>query len=365
MKSWTKLFLLGCLFLTACPSDNNAVDSNPNLETSDSGPTVSVMTYNVENLFDTLKDEGKNDYAFLPKAEKDRSAKLRAGCDTMTTDYYRKECLELDWNKDVLEEKLERLKDTILSSNGVGPDILILQEVENMNVLKMLQAKLDKKVYRTAVLIEGDDSRGIDVAVLSKFPLGGRSKLHRIEFTKNPKDPKWKLPKTRGILEVSLKLPMGGRVVVLGFHFPSQSNPSWQRLDAVNMLNKILNSKGRKEMVIAGGDSNITQYENDTMGLQTELMAKFWGVSHLIGCATCVGTEVYRSEWSFLDVLLFNGNLGDAGHGHIRLRPSTIRVVDNGKYQMSSKGYPARFDYKSSIGVADHLPVYAEMVLRK
>ena len=33
-------------------------------------PSFSVMTYNLENLFDSLHDEGTNDYTFLPLLRK-------------------------------------------------------------------------------------------------------------------------------------------------------------------------------------------------------------------------------------------------------------------------------------------------------
>ena len=31
------------------------------------GERIKVMTFNVENLFDTMHDEGKNDYEYLPE----------------------------------------------------------------------------------------------------------------------------------------------------------------------------------------------------------------------------------------------------------------------------------------------------------
>ena len=32
--------------------------------------TFSIMSYNIENAFDTIHDEGKNDYDYLPGGEK-------------------------------------------------------------------------------------------------------------------------------------------------------------------------------------------------------------------------------------------------------------------------------------------------------
>jgi Endonuclease/Exonuclease/phosphatase family len=43
-------------------------------------PTVSVMTFNVENLFDTEDDPDRNDESFLPKDVKDASPLIRNRC---------------------------------------------------------------------------------------------------------------------------------------------------------------------------------------------------------------------------------------------------------------------------------------------
>lgn len=94
--------------------------------------SFTLATYNVKNLFD----------------DKDQNAELG------TTEKP--------------EAELEALANNIASSHA---DVLTLQEVENLPVLqKFLQEHLPG-VFQDVILVEGNDRRGIDVAVLSKFPV--------------------------------------------------------------------------------------------------------------------------------------------------------------------------------------------------
>lgn len=340
---------------------------------------VTIMNYNVENLFDTVHDEGKDDFTFLPLKEKS-TAFAQAHCEKAATAYYRQECLTTDWNEEVLKLKLARVADSILQVYGKGPDILVLEEVENKNVLHMLNQQLEAAHYQTEILIEGEDERGIDVAILSRFPLAAEAKLHAIEFSEDTlkkRTAKMKKhneditietsrPKTRGILEAPLKLANGETLTVYGLHFPSQGAIWQERRDGVLTLNKLLETKGPKALAVAAGDSNITVKEDALQGLQSKEMASHWKVSHLIGCQSCQGTHHYRDSWSFLDVLLFSPSLykdEKATTGSYYVDASSIRLANQGKYQTQMDGTPARFDAKRSIGVSDHFPLLGELVI--
>ena len=57
--------------------------------------------------------------------------------------------------------------------NRMDIDVLALQEVEDLDTLFVFNRdKLDYR-YKYKILVEGNDPRLIDVAVLSKFPIGG------------------------------------------------------------------------------------------------------------------------------------------------------------------------------------------------
>ena len=53
---------------------------------------VSLMTYNVENLFDTDHDPGKDDYAYLPLSVKRAHPEYLATCARITVKPWRDEC---------------------------------------------------------------------------------------------------------------------------------------------------------------------------------------------------------------------------------------------------------------------------------
>ncbi len=343
---------------------------------------ISVMTYNVENLFDITPDADRDDFTYLPLELKKQIPDQQKNCEKMGKpgSAFYKECMELDWSADVLHTKMTRLADSILSVNNIGPDILLVQEVENINVLNILNKNyLADAKYRTVQLLEGEDKRGIDVGVLSRFPLAGPAVLHLIDFTppKNPdpSKPPWVRPTTRGILEVPLRLPSGETLYVFTFHFPSQSNPKWQRLDAINTLNKLIESKGPGALVVAGGDCNISAQEEAKENFIKNILAQKWTVSHIAGCQDCAGTEAFfeknkttgqtKLTWSFFDILLFSPALSAEGAGY-KLEPSSIRVQNSGRFQQRTDKevpgviVPARFDEEDQ-GVSDHWPMYGEL----
>lgn len=323
--------------------------------TAQAAESVSIMSYNVENLFDTIKDENRNDWEYLPRAQKN-TKEQKEYCLRQAPNY-QDDCLKRDWSEAVVAEKMKRIADTVLQINGQGPDILILVEVENIRVLKQLNDNyLQKAGYQTVSLIEGDDRRGIDIGILSRLPLAGTPQLHKINFSQKPK------PNTRGIMDVPLRLPDGETLYVMGVHFPSQANPHEQRVDAVNSLNEILAAKGNANVVV-GGDFNITKEENDSSELFTKSLGNIWQVSHLVGCSTCEGSHYYKGGWSFLDALLFSKAMDAQSGSKWRLDIPSIRTPTAGQYQMRN-GVPSRFNEKYPIGVSDHLPMYGEIFSR-
>lgn len=336
------------------------------IENSAKPTKISFMAYNVENLFDTEHDENRDDWAYLPLSFKQANADLmKKECAKMSTPFYQEQCLTMDWSEQVLKTKMDRVADTILQINGRGPDILILEEVENLNVIQRLNNEyLQAAGYKTVVLVEGEDERGIDIGILSRFPLAEPARINLIEFTPDANDANWKRPTTRGIMEAPLRLPNGQTLYVFGFHFPSQSNPIQHRIDAVNTLNKIMQAKGPGALVIAGGDSNITAVEDQKAGLASQNLASLWSVSHLVGCKDCSGTHFYKGAWDYLDLLLFSQALAPAANSSLTLLAETIRTPTAGKYQLKKDRTPARFDVNMPTGVSDHLPLYGEMLLK-
>lgn len=289
---------------------------------------ISVMEFNVENLFDTVHDEGNNDYTYLPFAQKQSDLALQQKCrETNDSSYRVSECLSTDWSDFALDKKLRNLSEVVLAVDNSGPDVLMLVEVENANVLSMWNKKYLKSQYQTIAIEKGFDARGINIAVMSRFPLIGKPVMHKIPWApKNEKDGEW-MNKSRGILEVNLKTPNGDPMTFFVVHFPSQNNPSYWREQASKHLAKLMLEKGPSAMVIAAGDLNITHDEEKSEKYYKNILGEAGAVAHFIGCKSCKGTHNYRRSWSFLDSHIYSKALLEDGAGSYKVLPETIDVL--------------------------------------
>ncbi len=345
---------LACLALKA-----NSNQESP-YATAQAG-RVSVMAYNVENLFDLQHDfdsEGRDkfDVEFLPRAVREADPKLKAICDKGPNPDF---CHRSDWRADVLDAKLKNMAQAILQvGSGRGPDILILEEVENMNALQMLNRTLGSAKYPTVELIEGPDQRGIDTAVMSRFPLARASKLHIIEFTGKNKG-----LKSRGILDVALKV--NDKIVkVLAVHLPSQGKPTPARQDALNTINQLGKDIKETPYIITAGDFNVSSRED----VETKIlgnMSSNWLISRDFMKQNFPGTSYYDREtaefrWSFLDIILFSPAFKS---GSLKLDPASFDLKKNTPNQVNEQNRPLRFNQFKKIGTSDHWPVYSEFSL--
>lgn len=324
---------------------------------------ISVMAYNLENLFDTQHDKGTEDHSYLPLKSK-QTAEHKKICMKIRHGKYKDECLNMDWSESVLKRKMERLAKVVLQVNGgKGPDILIMEEIENMNVLTLFNDNhLKPAKYKTKVLIEGFDKRGIDVAVLSRLEQFQPATLHKIPYkASKPEDQEW-MDRSRGILQVNLLLPDKTPLVVYGVHFPSGANPTYWRKQSVDHLNHLLKKVPNGTLAIAGGDFNINSEEDSKHNLYEKDLGQHWLVSHIMGCGECVGTNYYHTkrQWSFLDALLFHKDMHPTeGKSNWILDAKSIAVPESVVYQKNRFMSPARFDENSPVGVSDHWPVFA------
>ncbi len=327
---------------------------------------VSVMSFNVENLFDTVHDEDRNDYTYLPLMVKQKTPAYQKACRETNDSAYRvSECMSTDWNELQLDTKLKNLTSVVLDVDGQGPDVLMLIEVENENVLNIWNKNyLQKANYQTVVLIEGPDKRGIDVGLMSRLPLVGKPTLHPIPWKPaNENDKKW-MEQSRGVLEVTLKAPNGDPITFLVAHFPSQANPSYWRKQAAEFVAQLIKDKGPNAMVIAGGDLNITHEEESKEHYFRDILGQAGAVSHFVGCKECPGTHNYRKSWSFLDAHIYSKSLLGDGSGSYQMEPNTIDVIRYNDVHLKKGKYPKRWDYDRMDGVADHFPLYVRLKQR-
>ena len=103
--------------------------------------------YNLENLFDTYHDEGKNDYEYLPDGGN-------------------------EWTEAKYEKKLHNMAMVIKAmadENKVFHSILGVSEIENRHVLEDLVSRPEIVAANYQIVhYDGPDRRGVDVALLYK-----------------------------------------------------------------------------------------------------------------------------------------------------------------------------------------------------
>lgn len=309
--------------------------------------SFSVMAFNVENMFDNLDDPNKEDETYLPVSMKTSQTHIK-NCNRLRYQRWRDDCLEMDWNDEVIDYKLNATAEVILSYGMHGPDIIGFQEIENIKILERLFKLLEPHGYSYYALVEGNDKRGIDNAFISKYEILS-TQLHQIKFTGGTKD---QIGDTRPILEGVFKLD-GHDISIFNVHFPAPYNPRFMRQDAFNTLNELSNKNSR--INIALGDFNVTSAED----AEANLYGKFnsdWYISHLDQCKQCLGTNYYFQEdrWSFLDAVMLKKNRNSKFiENSVAVIKADIHTRDNGS--------PLRFNAKGLYGVSDHFPVVAEI----
>ncbi len=344
-RSSLALSLLALAGLSACVSSAPATTR------------VSVLTFNVENLFDTRDDPDRRDEAYLPLAQK-QSAAHKALCQDVVVPVWRDECLYQDWNERVLETKLERVAAAILKEpSGRGADIVILQEVENLAVLERLRTEyLGPAGYLPAVLIEGTDARGIDVAILSRWPLLFEAVLHPVTFADIPERAR---RDTRGILEATFAAPGARPVTVFAVHFPAPFHPPAMRERSYDVLNELRAAVPTDRLIVAGGDFNTTSTEVAARDTLNRKVRPHWQLAQDHGCTDCPGTHYYAPEdnWSFLDTVLWSAP------ADCKAEALSVRLANTAPEQATPAGTPAAFRLPAASGVSDHWPLFAELTL--
>lgn len=208
---WVSLGLAGCpgteqdFSVPKQDAEPGPPDSAVEAEAGEPVP-VTVMNWNVKNLFNDKKDSPE--ITLVPEEI------------TPSADY---------------QAKLDAIASVIA---GAKPDVVVMQEVENLATLNDLAQKAGDYPHRHVT--QGNDPRGIDIAVMSKLPIQvGPS--HKGEFFKASTDPADTFKFARDVLEVHLNVN-GRHLALLGIHFKAQdSDPTsaTKRLGEAEQTRKI------------------------------------------------------------------------------------------------------------------------------
>jgi endonuclease/exonuclease/phosphatase family metal-dependent hydrolase len=353
MHQWFSVIAGIVLLASACTPAAQDTAGPPSAQAFD----VTIMTFNVENLFDNDDDAGKDDRTYFALDRK-QTDEHKTACATITVRRWREQCLYWDWSDTNIDRKLAAIAAAILHVNdGTGADIIALQEVENIKILERLRTDyLMGSGYFPAILIEGQDNRGIDVAFLSKLPLADSPLLHALNFSDEFAD---RTGDTRGILQADFLLPDGSVLSGFSVHFPAPFHPTGMRETAYQRLSELKAALPAGRPAFAAGDFNTTSAEDRDKNMLGRLARPDWTVVHEQGCPACRGTQYYAPDdsWSFLDMILWSpGELRGTGATPV-LRKDSIDIANHTPEQVSANGTPARFSLPEGTGVSDHWPL--------
>lgn len=317
-----------------------------------------VMSYNVENLFDTHDDPLKEDNEYLPSGGR-------------------------HWTHGRYYHKLQQIAKVISAAGEWSTPALVgLCEVESDSVLIHLLTRtpLKHQHYRYC-MTHGQDTRGINVALLyqrDQFKYAGHTECP-VLFTKK------KHKHTRNILHVWGTWVTGTRLDLFVCHFPSryggEKESETDRFDAACTLRHICDSLltvYTDTQLIIMGDFNDTP---DDISIREILKAhpfqypcpahsktKLFNLFSASAKLNLPGSHKYQGNWSQLDQMILTGNLltpnasiqYKEGSAHIFAPPFLLAPDKTWRGNRPKRSY---YGFKYEAGYSDHLPIIADFLV--
>ena len=284
-----------------------------------------IATWNVENLFDTLHDVGKEDYEYLPSAER-------------------------GWTSWRYWHKLRGIGQT-LAAMGL-PTLVGLQEVENDTVLRDLTRRtaLWKAGYKY-VMTDSRDVRGVDVALLYDSRVFALESHRSVRVCSDEAG----LRPTRDMLVCSGRVGKERRIHVIVVHMPSRRNNNASTRNLRNLafatLNGIVDSVGGRSVVVIG-DFNAEPRDAVFRAVKGVRSVLSHDRKRLRGEH---GTYCFRGLWGYLDNILVSDDLLPMLRGEA--------VECRYEWLMRRDGKIPRRTYGGTFymgGLSDHLPLIAD-----
>lgn len=299
-----------------------------------------VVFYNVENLFDTINQEGVNDGEFTPESKK-------------------------AWNSEKYQVKLDHIEQVLSSIDSNGQIACIgLSEVENRTVLEDLVQKgfLRQRNFKIEHF-ESPDFRGIDVAFLYNpqliKPISSKAIYVNLQDSNKT---------TRDILKVKVQGPDSQEMLMYINHWPSRWGGTEQtnakRVNAASTLRRDLNeelAKDSEQQVIIMGDLNDypdNESVFNTLEADSVPGGFLYNATWEIHKDPNLGTHNYKNHWGVLDQMIISNNL-------ISQVDSVYPFKENFMLYETKKGdwLPSRTYSGSNYfgGYSDHLPIVLKM----
>ena len=324
-----------------------------------------IAFYNLENLFDTIHDEGKNDYEYLPDGG-------------------------MKWTGMKYRHKIERMGYAV-SQLGTdydprGAACIGVAEVENIGCLHDLCAETNSKYGRKLkpILLEGPDRRGVDVGFLYDSLLFKPVRVRGYELKAHYAD--------GGEIKTRLQLAVSGyltgegkmeKIHIIVNHWPSRyggemsSRPG--RDTAAMLCRSICDSIYRVEpraKIIIMGDLNDDPYNHSCAEVlqarktREEVEEQGYFNTMWQKLDRGIGSLSYQGGWNLFDQIIISEPLlneqqdsGKWAYWKSQIFNKPFLTVQEGK----DKGTPLR-THKAGVwqdGYGDHYPTMIYLIKKK
>ncbi len=317
--------------------------------------SLKIMTYNVENLFDDIYD-GTEYSDYNPDRGK--------------------------WTYHDFHAKLKNISRVIKTSCKNGPDIIALQEIENLNTLKtLLHEYLCGMGYGYYVIPQAPGS-AVNTAIISRCPLR-KTRVHAVT-SPHP---------LRYILETEIEYN-SRRIRIFNNHWKSKyggaENTEILRLESASLvlkrLNTLLNEDPDMDILILGDfNENVNEYFLQHGKYQTAFIQSndiypetYLRKSFLIpgideppdGSGKTIlftiweylenqgekGSYVFRGKWETIDNIFFSKGLLDKSGVFFK----KVELVKR-EFMLDRRGNPMGWMKNIRMGYSDHLPLLIEI----
>jgi predicted extracellular nuclease len=309
-----------------------------------------VMSYNVENLFDTVNAPQTEDDDFTPDGSK-------------------------QWTYERYRKKLDDLSRVILSVPGKElPAILGLAEVENSQVLEdLVNNRGIRRAEYEIIHEDGRDPRGIECALLYR-PEFFKYRSHEYIPVEDPLDADYLY---RDLLHVSGTAPDGSLLHIFMNHWKSRSGGTretekkrmFTAITLRKQLDRLLSGDADFRVIIMGDFNDEPTNLSLTSGLSAGGKRKNiqlgdqYNLHYDLHNQEDRGTYSYQGKWNMLDQVIVSYNLLNQKRG-LSTSFDGGRILDEEWMMYESEKYRTLFpsatyggpEYYG--GPSDHLPVY-------
>jgi endonuclease/exonuclease/phosphatase family metal-dependent hydrolase len=318
---------------------------------------LTILTYNVENLFDDVHDGTE-----FPEFDPARGV----------------------WNTDLFHMRVETIAEVVRKAVPGGPDVLLLQEVENENALRvLLSSGLSGLGYNSYVIVP-KKKLAANVAIASRLPLSHVRSNAVHAWRKNP---------VRDVIEAEIETK-DGTLHLFDDHWKSKAGGARaterSRLESAGIVARRIREITAGDPaahIIVAGDMNENCDEFDRVGgsYQTALIPASDTAPVAYSASSIFladgktspgidssgrvvlyepwlelprgerGSYFYQGEWETMDHILISAGLLDSRG--LQYRKGGFRVLRL-PFLLGPDGTPRKWTHlKGARGYSDHLPL--------